>query len=193
MIAFAEALLDEMSHHDHLVPMTGKQSLFRIYRDTRFSKDKTPYKTHFSGSMKRATQLLRGGYYYHIEPGGSFAGGGFWGPSSEDLKRIREELAAHAEPLRAIIADPVFRDTFGELKGDKVKTAPKGFPRDHPNIDLIRHKQYVVMRSFSDKEVTAPDFLDKLVRTFRNMRPFFDYMSEVLTTDANGEPLYGFE
>lgn len=189
MIAFAEALMGRMSAHDHLVPMSGKQSLFRIYRDIRFSKDKTPYKTHFSGRMKRATKWLRGGYYYHIEPGASIIAGGFWGPNSADLKRIRQELAADAHLLRDIIADPTFVETFGELKGQQLKTAPLGFSRDHPNIDLLRYKQFLMIRNFSDREVMSDHFLDEAVQTYLNMRPLFDYMSEVLTTDENGVPL----
>lgn len=190
MVEFAEHLMARMNQHDVLEPMTGKKSLFRIYRDTRFSKDKTPYKGHFSGTMKRATVLRRGGYYYHIEPnGGSLVAGGFWGPNSADLKRIREELAADAAPMRKIIADPVFIKTFGELKGDQLKTAPKGFDRDHPNIDLIRYKQYVLIRNFSDAEVQQADFMDKVVDTYLHMRPFLNYMTEVLTTDSNGVPI----
>lgn len=190
MVEFAEHLIARMNQHDVLEPMSGKQSLFRIYRDTRFSKDKTPYKEHFSGTMKRATALRRGGYYFHIEPdGGSIVAGGFWAPNAADLKRIREELAVDAAPLRKIIADPVFTTTFGELKGDQVKTAPQGFNRDHPNIDLIRHKQYVLIRNFTDEEVQRPNFLDEVVATFVHMRPFLDYMSEVLTTDSNGVPI----
>ncbi len=189
MIEFAEAVIDEMSHHDNLVPMTGKKSLFRIYRDVRFSKDKSPYKTNFAGGLKRATKWLRGGYYYHIQPSASFVGGGFWGPNSADLKRIRDEIAADDEPLRKIIADPVFVKTFETLKGETVKTAPKGFSRDHPAIDLLRYKQFLISRSFTDKEVTSPKFVNELCQAFRNMRPFFDYMSEVLTTDANGVPI----
>ncbi len=189
MIEFAEALIDEMSHHDNLVPMTGKKSLFRIYRDVRFSKDKSPYKSNFAGGLKRATKWLRGGYYYHIQPGDSFVGGGFWSPNPADLKRIRDEIASHDQPLRKIITDPTFKKTFGTLQGETVKTAPKGFDRDHPAIDLLRHKQFLISRSFSDLEVTSPKFLKELIQTFQNMRPFFDYMSEVLTTDANGVPI----
>jgi len=189
MIEFAEALIDEMSHHDNLVPMTGKKSLFRIYRDVRFSKNKSPYKTNFAGGLKRATKWLRGGYYYHIEPGESFVGGGFWAPNPADLKRIRDEIAADDKPLRKIIADPTFVKTFGTLKGDAVKTAPKGFSKDHLAIDLLRHKQFLVSHSFTEKEVTSPDFVKKLSQSFQNMRPFFDYMSEVLTTDSNGVPI----
>lgn len=190
IIAFADALIAEMNKHDKIETPSGKKSLFRIYRDTRFSKDKTPYKTHFSGQLKRATNLLRGGYYFHIQPdGGSFIAGGFWAPNSPDLKRIREDIAFDDKPLRKIISDPVFIHTFGSLKGDKVKTSPKGFSKDHPAIDLIRHKQFVVTKEFSDKAVQSPAFLSEVVTAFCHLRPFFDYMSEVLTTDANGLPI----
>ena len=190
MVEFAENLIARMNQHDVLEPMSGKKSLFRIYRDTRFAKDKTPYKEHFSGTLKRATAHRRGGYYYHVEPdGGSIVAGGFWGPNSADLKRIREELAADAVPLRKIIADPVFITTFGELKGDQVKTAPQGFSRDHPNIDLIRYKQFVLIRNFTDEQVQQPNFMDEVVATYVHMRPFLDYMTEVLTTDSNGVPI----
>ncbi|MFK7925080.1 MAG: DUF2461 domain-containing protein [Bacteroidia bacterium] len=190
MIDFSEALLDGMLEQDNLVPMTGKKMLFRIYRDVRFSKNKAPYKNHFSGRMKRATELLRGGYYYHIMPdGGSFIAGGFWGPEKEDLRRIRDELVMDAEPLRQIVADETFVNTFGELVGDALKTAPKGFDKEHPDIDLIRMKQFVVRKSFSDKEVLAEDFVPKLLDAFAAMLPFFDYMSDVLTTDSNGRKI----
>ena len=189
-IAFADDVLNQMTQHDQIVQQTGKKCLFRIYRDVRFSKNKLPYKTHWGIGMKRATVWLRGGYYYHIEPQGSFVAGGFWGPNSEDLLRIRQELAVDATPLRTIIQSSEFQANFGELIGDKVKTAPRGFPKDHPNIDLLRHKQFMVKRDFSDEEVLANDFQDKVVNTFLAMRPYFDYMSEVLTTDSNGVAIY---
>lgn len=184
--AFADALLIEMNKHDVLETETGKKSLFRIYRDTRFSKDKIPYKTHFSGSFKRATKLRRGGYYFHIEPGGSFLGGGFWAPEPKDLKRIRDEIAYDDAPLRKILKSKSFVDTFGSIEGDKVQNAPKGFPADHPAIDLLRYKQFLLVRKFTDKEVLSPDFLKQVNDTFKRMRPFFDFMSQTLTTDENG-------
>lgn len=190
VVRFADNLLVEMNKHDNIETSTGKKSLFRIYRDTRFSKDKTPYKTQWSGSLKRATKLLRGSYYFHIEPGNSFIGGGFWGPNPPDLLRIREEIASNDNELRTIITSKYFTDTFGSLKGECVKTAPKGFQKDHPSIDLLRHKQFIISKSFSDKEVLSPSFLNDVIDTFKKMQPFFNYMSEVLTTDANGVSLY---
>jgi uncharacterized protein (TIGR02453 family) len=186
VIAFADALLIEMKKHDNIETESGKKSLHRIYRDTRFSKEKTPYKTNWSGSFSRATKKLRGGYYFHIEPGNSFAGGGFWGPEPKDLKRIREEIANDPGPLKKIVNSKSFKETFGSLMGEQLKSAPQGFSADHKEIDLLRHKQFLVMRKFSDKEVLSDNFLKELNDTFKKMRPFFNYMSEVLTTDLNG-------
>lgn len=183
---FADALLAELNKYDVIETPAGKKALHRIYRDTRFSKEKKPYKTNWSGSFRRATKLRRGGYYFHIEPGNSFIAGGFWGPNAEDLKRVREELAFDATPLRKILKSKAFVSTFGELKGEQLKTTPKGFDADNEAIDLLRYKQFLVVRKFTDKEVLDPSFLKEAVATFRNMRPFFDYMSEVLTSDING-------
>ena len=182
---FGEALEQKMNEHDVVEPV----KLYRIYRDVRFSKNKNPYKINRSGSFTRATKWRRGGYYWHLEPGNSFAAGGFWGPNKDDLKRIRQEMAADAEPLRDILADATFKKTFGELQGDQLKTAPRDYPKDHPDIDLLRYKQFLLIRNFTDKEVMAKKFIDQLNDTFRRMRPFLDFMSEVLTTDENGEPI----
>ena len=106
--------------------------IYRIYRDSRFSKDKTPYKTHFAGGFKRATARRRGGYYFHFEPGASFLAGGFWAPSPPDLKRIRQEIEMDDQPLRKILNAAAFKKTFGTLEGKKVAcllyTSPS--PRD---------------------------------------------------------------
>ena len=190
VIEFAEALMERMNEHDNIVPRTGKQTLFRIYRDVRFSKNKTPYKNHFSGYMSREGKQLRGGYYFHLEPGGkTMVGGGFFSPNPADLKHIRQHIEADDKPLRKIIKSATFKKYFGTLQGDTVKTAPKGFDKEHPAIDLLRHKQFYVFRTFTDKEVTSDNFLREVVKTCKAFRPFFDYMSEVLTTDLNGESL----
>ncbi len=163
--------------------------VFRIYRDVRFSKDKAPYKNNFGIHFTRASVLRRGGYYLHLEPGKSFAGGGFWAPNPEDLKRIRDEFAFDDKPIRKIVNSKSFVKYFGQLEGEELKTAPSGYDREHPAIDLIRKKQLTISRKFKDKEVTDPNFLKEVALTFEAMRPFFDYMSEVLTTDINGQLL----
>lgn len=187
VIGFGDALLEKMREHDNISTASGKASLFRIYADTRFSKDKAPYKTHWGFRIGRATPELRGGYYFHLEPGHSFAAGGFFGPNPDDLKRIREDIALNYEDWYELLARPEIQETFGSLEGEKVKTAPKGYSNDHPGVEWLRYKQFIFRRNFTDEEVLAPDFPDKLDQTFRSLRPFFDYMSEVLTTNPNGE------
>lgn len=187
MIAFADNLLLNMNKHDNIENETGKKSLHRIYNDVRFRKDKTPYKYHFSGFFKRKTKLLRGGYYFHIEEGNSFLGGGFWAPEPDDLKRIREDIAADDSYLNDIITSKKFTSYFEELRGEQLKTAPKGFPKDHKAIELLRYKQFLIKHDFTDAEVKSNDVVDLFNEGFKNMRPFFDYMSDVLTTNLNGE------
>ncbi|MGY0034874.1 DUF2461 domain-containing protein [Pedobacter sp. NJ-S-72] len=184
--AFADALLLDLNTNDVIETPSGKKSLYRIYRDTRFSKDKTPYKIHWSGSFRRAAKHRRGGYHFHLEKGNSYIAGGFFGPSTEDLKRIREDISFDAKPLRKILNSASFISTFGTLKGEQLKTTPKGFDASNEAIDLLRFKQFLLVRKFSDAEVLSENFLAEAGRTFKNMRPFFDYMSEVLTTDING-------
>lgn len=184
---FFNQVYSELQKHDSLEGI----HIFRIYKDVRFSKDKLPYKTNFGASFSRTKPLLRGGYYVHLEPDNSFVGGGFWAPNNEDLFRIRKEFEMDTTEIQKITSDKTFLKYFGELRGeDGVKTAPKGFDKNHPAIDLIKKKQYVVMRKFSDKEVFSADFQKEIIATFLAMRPLFDYMSEVLTTDLNGEPLF---
>jgi uncharacterized protein (TIGR02453 family) len=182
---FAEDLRSLMDKHDLL----EKHKIFRIYRDVRFSKDKTPYKSNMSIGFTRATKALRGGYYLHVEPGNIFAGGGFWAPETKDLKRIRDEFAASDKEIREIINNQDFIKHFGTLQGEGVKTAPRGFDKNHPAIDLIRKKQFVVMKPFSEQEVMSENFAREVDITFQAMRPFFDYMSDVLTTNINGESI----
>lgn len=183
---FADELLAELSAHDVIETPSGKKSLHRIYRDTRFSANKTPYKNNWSGSFTRATKLRRGGYYFHIEPGNSFIAGGFWAPNAEDLKRVRDDIAFDAEPLRKIIANKKFVASFGSLQGEQLKSMPKGFSKDHEAIDLLRFKQFLLRKHFTDEEVIGSNFLQQANETYKNMRPFFDYMSEVLSSDVNG-------
>ena len=184
--SFADALLQELSTTDVLETTSGKRSVYRIYRDIRFSKDKTPFKTFWGGSFTRATAARRGGYYFHLEKGNSFFAGGFWGPNAADLKRIRSAFDHDAASFRKILNSESFTKTFGTLQGEQLKTAPKGFEIDHEAIDLLRYKQFLIIKPFTDEEVLSPLFLKKALETCKNMRPFFDYMSEVLTTDING-------
>ncbi len=186
-ISVADALLAGLSEHDQITTPTGKKSLMRIYRDVRFSKDKSPYNPRWAGSFSRSKPALRGGYYFHLQPGGNtVVGGGFYQPNADDIKLIRDHIAMDDEPLRKVISDPKFIKTFGVLQGEQLKTAPKGFEKDHPSIDLLRYKSMYVFKSFSDKEVTSPNFVESALSVFLALRPFFDVMTEYLTTDLNG-------
>ena len=170
-------------------PRPNRGSMFRIYRDVRFSKDKTPYKTHFAGSFSRLGARLRGGYYLHLKPGGSFIATGFWAPNKEDLFRIRKELEMDASEFRKVINEKSFTSVWGKIQGDGVKTAPKGFDKEHPDIDLIKLKQFIFVRNFSDKEVLSNNFIHEVNKSFKAIRPYFDLMSDILTTNLNGESL----
>ncbi|MBI9041998.1 DUF2461 domain-containing protein [Lutibacter sp.] len=179
---FYNAVMEKLKQHDEIESV----KIFRIYRDVRFSPDKTPYKPHFAGNFVRATNKLRGGYYLRIRPGESFLAGGFWEPNKEDLLRIRKEFEMDASEIREIISNPTFVTYFEKLEGDALKTAPRGFDKEHPNMDLIRMKQFIVTRKFTDDEVLAPNFLQEVNESYKAMRPYFNYMSDVLTTDLNG-------
>jgi len=179
---FYTALQEALNGHDEI----EKLKVFRIYRDVRFSKDKTPYKTHFGGHFVRASKRLRGGYYLQISPGESFLAGGFWAPNKEDLLRIRKEFEIDATEIREIINDTTFVSHFGALKGISLKMAPRGFDKNHPDLDLIKMKQFIITHKFTDAEVLSDDFLEKVNEVLKVMRPFLNYMSEILTTDLNG-------
>ncbi len=182
--SFAGKLLDLMKTHDQIDE--SKSRVYRIYKDVRFSKNKTPYKTNRSGSFARATASLRGGYYFCIATEASFVAGGFFGPNPQDLKHIRNQISAEPERLASILSDADFVKIFGTLQGGQVKTTPKGFDKDDPAIELLRYKQFIIRHDFSDGEVLSQDFAERVNETYRAMRPFLDYMSEILTTDLNG-------
>jgi uncharacterized protein (TIGR02453 family) len=189
IMSWLDVLIGEMNKHDQLQTKTGKESLYRIYNDVRFSADKTPYSPRFAGSLKRLKPQLRGGYYFWIKPGESRVGCGFTYPNPDDLKRIREDISLNYSDWNKLLRNKKISGAFGEMTGEQVKTAPRGFAKDHPAIELLRYKQFWFEHSFTDKEVLAPDFLKNVNSTYKSIRPFFDYMSDVLTTNANGESM----
>jgi len=189
MEKFADGLLTKLNTHDVIETPSGKKALQRIYRDTRFSADKTPYKKYWGGGFTRATSQRRGGYYFHVERGNTFIAGGFWSPNAQDLKRVREDINYDAAPLKKILGSKSFIATFSILQGEQLKTAPKGYDAAHEAIDLLRYKQFLLIKRFTDDEVLSPAFLELADNAYKKMRPFFDYMSEVLSTDSNGQPV----
>lgn len=186
MIAFADALLERMGKHDRFDTVSGRKSLMRIYNDLRFHKHKPPYNPRFGGNLDRAKPALRGGYYYHVEPGRSFISCGFFGPEPADLKLIRTDIAHDHGTWAKLIGSKAMKATFEPLAGDQVATVPKGFAKDHTAIDLLRRKQFIFRRRFTDAQVLSPTFIVDVEKSFRTVRPWFDHMSAVLTSDANG-------
>jgi uncharacterized protein (TIGR02453 family) len=189
MIAFTDTLITLMSRHDKIKTESGKRSLYRIFNDMRFHKDKAPYNPRFAGSIARVKPYGRGGYHFAIKPGGSQVSCGFFAPNPEDLKRIRTDILYNYKTWNRILQSKPIRESFGELLGKTVESTPRGFPKEHPAIHLLRKKQFILKRTFTDKEVLAPDFADQVNITFKSVRKYFDYMSEVLTTDLNGESI----
>ncbi len=188
MVAFAEVLLDRMKTHDKISTPSGKASLMRIYTDQRFHTDKPPYAPRFGGRLVRVKPALRGGYFYRIQPDDrSHVTCGFMGPMADDLRLIRQDIDHDHSTWRKILRGRNLRTHLGELFGDGVATVPRGYAKDHPAADLLRKKQFLLRRTFTDKEVLAPGFLDEVLTTFRAVRPWFDHMTEVLTSDGNGE------
>lgn len=189
MQVFADALIERMGRHDRIATPDGKKSLFRIYTDQRFHKDRPPYKTWLAGYLERVKPALRGGYYFHIEPGNCFLGCGFYEPEKEDLQRIRMDILYGHEAWEKLLRAAPLRRLWGDLGGRQLKTAPRDFPKDHPAIHLLRHTQFIFRRSFTDKEVQADGFVNEVDKSFRALRPWLDHASEVLTSDENGNPL----
>ena len=182
---FAQEVNDSLNVSDNI----EKIKIFRIYRDLRFSKDKTPYKKNIGMAFHRAKPELRGGYYLEISADESFIAAGFWNPNKEDLLRIRKEIEIDGQEFKRIINQKKIKDIWGDLRGDEVKTSPKGFNSDHQHIDLIKKKQFIFIKKLNDEEILDKNFHKKLVSYFLSIRPFFDYMSEVLTTNLDGESI----
>jgi uncharacterized protein (TIGR02453 family) len=183
---FMKALEIEMNKKDQI----EKAKLFRIYRDVRFSKDKTPYKDHMDIGLDRLKPHLRGGYYVRISPGQSLLGAGFWNPETSDLELIRRNIEFDGKNFKKAINDKKLKSHWGEIGGEQLKTAPKGFDKEHEHIDLIRHKQFIFHKDITDKEVLSKEYLSICTSAFQSLKPWYDYMSDILSHNLNGEPLY---
>ena len=180
--SFGLQLSNELNKHD----IIESHKVFRIYRDVRFSKNKTPYKTNFGISFKRKKPDLRGGYYFHLDPDKSFIAAGFWNPNKEDLNRLRQEFVLDADEFKTIINSKSINSVWGDIRGDRLKSAPRGFYRNEKNIDLIQMKQYIFIKELKSKDLFSDGLHTQISNNFITIRPFFNYMSEILTTDLNG-------
>lgn len=179
VIAFLEDLLKEMSDFDEeLAKIDAKKSLFRIYRDTRFSKDKIPYKTNFGASLGMGKGSQKGGYYLHLEPGKSFIAGGIYMPESSVLKELRKEISLYGNEFLAILNHKEFKKHFPELdQDDKLKKIPQGFEKEDPMAEFLKLKNFIVVYYLKDEEILNKDAAKNLAKVFRLMKPLNDFLN----------------
>jgi uncharacterized protein (TIGR02453 family) len=164
-----------------------KDCIFRIYRDVRFSTDKSPYKTNFGAFIsKGGKKLSYAGYYFHIEPGEIFISGGVYMPPNNILKAIREAIFDEPELFRKIIGNPGFKKYFPELGGEKLKSSPQGYPKDHPDIDLLRYKNYYVWWEMDEKFLNSPQFEDELRKSVIQLKKLNDFLNKAIDHSING-------
>lgn len=182
-----DQLLEGLGQMDEgLLGVTAKESMFRIFRDTRFSKNKAPYKTNMGGWMTQGGRKAPyAGYYLHVEADGkSFLAGGVYHPQGNILKAIREAIDYDGEEMQKIITSKAFKDHFGEMGGSKVKTTPRGYKKDHPHIDLLRHKDFLMDVQVDDKTLTSEGFVDHALSVFKQMVPLNNYLNKAITEIA---------
>ncbi len=174
--------MNEIRKFDSDIPiMDPADCLFRIYRDIRFSPDKSPYKTHFGSFIARGGfKSQRAGYYLHIQPGESFLSGGVYMPQPEVLKALRYGIFSQPEELAAITEAPGFKRFFSKLEGDKLKKPPKGFPADFPYMEFLKHKSFYVWTQFSDEDIASDTFIEKGVDVFHEIYPLNRYLNEIM-------------
>jgi uncharacterized protein (TIGR02453 family) len=180
---FLESFHKELVKFDEsLAGLNPRKLGFRIYRDVRFSKDKRPYKVNMgAGFSEHGKMEQEPGYYIHIEPGKSFIAGGFYMPDSEKLSKIRQEIDYNTKDFLKILNDKKFKKNFPSLDDfDKLKTAPKGYPKDHPHIDLLKHKSYIVSHPFTDKEVLDKKFARNAAEIAKQIKTLNDYLKQAV-------------
>jgi uncharacterized protein (TIGR02453 family) len=180
---FVEEILGRMKKIDtSLTDLEPKQCVFRINRDVRFSKNKDPYKTNMGASFSKGGKKIQcAGYYFHLEPGASFIGGGFWMPMAPELNKIRQEIDYNVEAFNKIINKKKFRDIFGSLsESEKLSRPPKGYDAENPAIELLKLKSFIVMTAVKDSEITSKELANKVVDHFETMMPLVDFLNKAI-------------
>jgi len=180
--SFVQNLLNEITVFEPVMKgLEVKSCVYRFNRDIRFSNDKSPYKTHFGafmvrGGKKNGDKLA--GYYFHIEPGKSIIAGGAYMPPAPWLSAIREKIDYDPAEIREIIKNKEFIKYFGKIDGEKLKKAPKGYPTDHPDIELLKYKSYLVFNEVKDDFVVSNDLFNHTIKVFKAMKPLNDFLNE---------------
>jgi uncharacterized protein (TIGR02453 family) len=179
--SFVQEVINEIAGFDPIMRgLEVKNCVYRINRDIRFSNDKTLYKSHLGAFIVRGGKKngdKYAGYYFHVEPGKSMIAGGAYMPPSPWLIAVRENISEEPDKFLKIISEKNFVRYFGEIEGEKLKSAPKGYPADHPHIDLLKFKSFLVTSEVTDEEVLDPGFLNHVINVFKAMKPFNDFLS----------------
>jgi uncharacterized protein (TIGR02453 family) len=181
--SFVQAMINRIAEFDPIfMGLEVKSCTYRINRDIRFSNDKSIYKTHLGAFIVRGGKKngdRYSGYYMHLEPGGnSMIAGGAYMPPMPWLTAIREKIDEHGEELIQIVNDKEFKKYFGSLQGEKLKSSPKGYPRDHPHIEFLKLKSFLVTRMIPDRDVLKKGCFDLVVNASKAMKPLNDYLNE---------------
>ena len=178
VISFVEKLIEEMADFDEeMGKLEAKKSVFRIYRDTRFSKDKTPYKTNFGAGLGMGKGNKISGYYLHIEPGKSFLAGGVYKPEPTILKTIRQEISAFGDEFLEILERDEFRNYFRGLSvEDKLKKVPQGFEKDDKMAEYLKLKHFIVTHPISDEQLLSENAVKEFTKIFKAMKPLNDFL-----------------
>lgn len=179
---FIENLIPDIQKIDPTIgTLTAKQTMFRIYRDVRFSKDKSPYKTYFGAHIARdGRKSESAGYYVHLDPAGSFVGGGSYCPQGANLKKIRSEIYYNLDEFSKITQANRFKKVFGSIHGARLSRPPQGFPKDFEGIEILKFKDYTVFKNFTEDEVVSPGFDKTVLAVFKTMKPLNDFLNRAL-------------
>jgi uncharacterized protein (TIGR02453 family) len=190
MMAIIEQLAIDFRTFAPELIASPKVSLYRVYRDTRFSEDKTPYKTHIAAVFPwRGLPKHEGaGAYFHVALDGVWIGGGMYSPQPPQLQLVREHIAAHAARLRRIIGASAFKRTVGALEGEQLQRVPRGFPKEHEAADLLKHRQFLAGVELPAAFSANPKFYSRLLAVFRQVVPLVRFLNEPLMAGAH-EPL----
>ncbi|MGB8646756.1 MAG: DUF2461 domain-containing protein [Anaerolineae bacterium] len=177
-----ESLIAELEKAQDLGGITARDCMMRIHRDMRFSRDKTPYRINFGANIVAGGRKSgRLGYYIHLQPGDqSFIASGLYEPGSDQLARFRQAIARDASAFNKIVKARLFVKNFGAVGGERLSRVPRGYPPDHPEIELLRLKQVLVMHPVADRDITSPDFAKQTLLVCKAMKPFIDYMNSVI-------------
>lgn len=182
---FIQKVIDKQAKQDNTIQeLTAKSCMFRINRDVRFSKDKSPYKTNFGASINRGgKKSIYAGYYFHCEPGESFVGGGLWMPMPPEIKKIRQEIDYCLDEFEKIVSSKKFKAIYGTLyRGDDVSLTrvPQGFEKDNPAAPYLQLKSWLAMQQLKDSDLTAEGLVKKTVAAFEALQPLLNFLNRAL-------------